>query len=540
MQLQVRRLLAGALIASAPLAAQSAATVPASSTIYDRLEAVSALYPVQGLFLGERALSRRELRRVLIALRRVVDSAGGPDARRREWARRELDLLDASLANLPFARPDLPVRAGVSWRSDVFSTTAIAERIEPNGSGFIDAVGAPFMAGRHGWPSLKGTTATVAPTVVTGLSDGIALLVQPSASLTSMHAEGWVSERLLHRGYARGTFRNVALQVGAEEHRWGQSPHGALFISGNTLPLPMFSLGTDTAITLPWWLRHAGRVRLTSFISDLGPSQRPPHARLAGWQASIQPWSRLELGVAVTAQTGGDGGPKASFLRRLIDLFPVIDALAPQHADLQISNKLAGGNLRLRFPELSGLDFYYELQIDDFDGRRLRSSFEDDAAHLLGLRLPLQVGAGQLISRVEWHKTSLRLYEHSQYLSGSTYRQRIIGSPLGPHAAAGYFTSTWRASPLTTVELTAVDERRDPALYTVVTSGARETGWRFIRLTDDPDFRRRRATLSLDQVMPGGAFRFGVGYNRAWRTGQAGRDEWMGLISFTTQRLVAY
>ena len=46
--------------------------------------------------------------------------------------------------------------------------------------------------------------------------------------------------------------------------------------------------------------------------------------------------------------------------------------------------------------------------------------------------------------------------------------------------------------------------------------------------------------LSLDQVTPGGAFRFGVGYNRAWRTVQAGRDEWMALISFTTQRLVAY
>jgi hypothetical protein len=526
------------LVAGGRLGGQSAATVPASSTIYDRLEAVSAHYQVRGLFLGEQALSRRELRRVVQALRAAVDGAT-PDARR-TWALGELDLVASSLSDLKTIGPGVPIRAGLSWRSDVFTTTAIAERIESNGQGQIDAISGPFTSGRHGWPSLTGTTATIAPTVIAGFRDRLALVVQPTASLTSMRQEGWISERLLHRAYVRGSFFNVAVQVGAEEHRWGQSPHGALFISGNALPLPMLSLSTDTAITLPWLFRRAGRVRVTSFISDLGASQEPPHARLVGWQASMQPWPRFELGVAVTTHTGGNGGPPATFLRRVIDLFPVIDALAPQHSDLQFSNKLAGGNLRLRFPELSGLDFYYELQIDDFDGRRLRSSFEDDAAHLLGVRLPIAVGEGQITSRLEWHKTSLRLYEHTQFTSGFTYRQRIIGSPLGPHAAAGYFSTSWRRSPRTTLEFIAADERRDPALYTSVTTGPRDAGLTFIRATDDPDFRRRRTMLSVDQVMPGGAFRFGLGYNRAWRTAQAGRDEWMGLISFTTQRLIAY
>jgi hypothetical protein len=537
--LQVRRFVASVLlVAGARVGAQSAATVPASSTIYDRLEGVSALYPVRGLFLGERALSRRELRRVVEVLRQVVDSAA-PHARR-QWARRELDIVESNLNNLKTIRPGVPVHAGTSWRSDIMSTDAIDERIEPNGQGQIDAITGPFMAGRHGWPTLKGATATIAPTIVAGLADGVALVVQPTASLTMMRDEGWISERLLQRAYARATYHNVAVQVGAEEHRWGQSPHGALFISGNALPLPMLSLGTDTAITLPWWFRRAGRVRLTTFISDLGPSQRPPHARLVGWQGSMQPWSRFELGVAVSTQTGGNGGPPATFLERVVDLFPIIDALAPQHADLLFSNKLAGGNLRLRFPELSGLDFYYELQIDDFDGRRLRSSLEDDAAHLLGLRLPIQIGDGQIASRVEWHKTSLRLYEHSQFTSGSTYRQHIIGSPLGPHAAAGYFSVAWRPTATRSIELTGADERRDPAIYNTVVSGPRDSSFRFVRVTDDPDYRRRRTVIAVDQVMPGGAFRFSVGYNRAWRTAQAGRDEWMGLISFTTQRLVAY
>ena len=304
--------------------------------------------------------------------------------------------------------------------------------------------------------------------------------------------------------------------------------------------MPALTLGTDTAVVLPWVLRYAGPFRFTAILADLGGTQVPPHARLAGWQATIHPWSRFELGVAVLAQTGGDGGPPATFLERLVDLVPVIDALAPQRADLQISNKLAGGNLRLRFPELSGLDFYYELQIDDFDGRRLRSTFTDDAAHLLGLRLPFMVGDDQLVWRAEWHRTSIRLYEHAQFRSGVTYRERLIGNPLGPHAAAGYFGATWRWSPLNSVGLEGADERRDPAQYVVVVSGERDQGWRFVRVSDDPDYRRRRVALTFEHELPAGSMRLMLGHNRDWRTGAAGRGDWGLLLSLSSHRLAAF
>jgi hypothetical protein len=254
----------------------------------------------------------------------------------------------------------------------------------------------------------------------------------------------------------------------------------------------------------------------------------------------MQPRPRFELGVAVLTHTGGDGGPKATFLERVIDLFPIIDALAPQHADLQISNKLAGGNLRLRFPELSNLDFYYELQIDDFDGRRLRSSFVDDAGHLLGIRVPVLVGNGQVTTRAEWHRTSLRLYEHAQFRSGVTYQGRLIGDPLGPHALGAYLSTEWRFSPLNAIALAVADEGRDPSLYTATVSGTRDRGFRFIRLTDDPEHRRRRALLSLEREVGTGALRLTVGYNRAWRSGQPARGEWLGRASYTSRRLLTF
>lgn len=525
------------LLIGARLPAQSAVTVPASSALYDRLESVSALFPVRGMFLGERPLSRRELLRVVRQLSLAIDSTATSSEARRRWARRELDFVIGALNETRGVKIVGRTRVGLAWRAEALSSRARSERIDSNGLGSISAVTNPFAAGRHGWPSIRGTIATIAPTGVFGTEDRFAIAAQPAVSLSPMRESGWTSERFFHRAYARGVFSNVAAQIGAEERRLGQSPNGSLFISGNALPLPAFSIGTDTAVTLPWLFRLAGPFRMTAFLSDLGAAQDPPHARLAGWQATIQPWSRFELGVAVTAQTGGNGGPKATFLERVVDLIPVIDALAPQHADLQISNKLAGGNLRLRFPELSGLDFYYELQIDDFDGRRLRSSMVDDAGHLLGLRLPVLLRDGQLTWRAEWHRMSLRLYEHAQFRSGSTYRDRIIGNPLGPHAAAGYLSAAWQHSPATMIAVAAADERRDPGQYTTTVSGQNDRGFTFVRLTDDPDFRRRRVTASVERRLPAGAIHFTLGHNRAWRTAQAGRGEWLGLVSFTSQRL---
>jgi hypothetical protein len=529
------------LLLAVPVAlrAQPAATVPASSGVYDRLESISAYYPARGVFLGERSLSRREIERVVALLDRrlTADSADSP---RRRWARRELEAVTDALTSRRGRMTGRYGEAGILWRGDMFSSRTPPLRITPNSLGLIDAVSHPYSYARHGWPAIEGTIASIAPTAYWSQGSSFAAVVQPLASLTPVKEGGWTSERLIHRGFLRGVFHNAALQVGPDERKWGQSPNGSMFISGNAAPLPAVSLGTDTAITLPWWFRAAGPFRVTAILADLGASQDPPHARLAAWQASIQPWSRFELGVAVAVQTGGNGGPPASFLERLVDLFPVIDALAPQHADLQISNKLAGGNLRLRLPELSGLDVYYELQIDDFDGRRLRSSFVDDAGHLLGVRLPLVVNEHQVVTRAEVHQTSLRQYEHAQFRSGYTYRERLIGNPLGPHARGGYLAIGYRWTPLTGVELAAADESRDPSQYSVSIGADRDREWRFVRETNEANHRGRRFLLNLDHAFPMGAVRITVGHHRAWRTGEPARGDWGGILTLSSQRLQTF
>ena len=534
---QIRRGAILALLLASPLVAQSE-TVPASSGLYERLEAISAFFPAAGVFLGERGISARQFSEYLERLQRTIDRA--PPGMRKEWAQRELrSALPAVTSPDTNSRSSATI-ARAAWRSDVSGSDATNEAITGNGLGVLDAITNPFEARRDGWRLERGAAATFAPTLAVQ-RQRIAAVAQPRFS--SHLAEGEkerVWQGTLERAYVRGVWRNVALRAGADEMIWGQSPIGALFISGSAPPLPAITLSTDTAFVLPWWFRVAGPVRATLMLADLGATQDPPHTKLAGWQVSIMPWTRFELGVTVLSQQGGSGGPKASFVKRVIDLFPVIDALAPQRADLLFSNKLAGGNLRLRFPELSGLDLYYELQIDDFDGRRLRSSMVDDASHLIGARLPVVTSYGLLAFRGEWLNSALRIYEHTQFRSGVTYRRHLIGNPMGFHAAAGYLATTWQPSTRRTFELLLADERRDPALYNVIVTQPRERGFQFIRMTDDPDVRRARAALAFKQAIPLGAISIVVGHNLAWRTGQAKESQWLGQLTLNSQYLPSF
>jgi hypothetical protein len=528
---QVRATCALLLVCAGGAGAQRALTVPASSPVYDRLESISALVPVKGLHLGMRPMSRQELSRVVGLLSQTLGLRADSSARTR-WALRELDALRADLALED---------AGDAWKTaaslNALSSDARADRIVPSvPEARLDAVYHPFAAERQGRATLDGTTMEAATTAAWS-SDRVAVLVEPRATWTSPRGAPADFAGSMHRAYGRGVWRNVAFAVGSEERLLGQSPAGALLVSGHAAPYPSASLSNDTAFVLPWLFRLAGPVRLLIDVGDLGATQYHPHAKLATWQVSMQPWSRFELGVAVQTHVGGRGAPSGTVLQHVLELFPIIDALAPQHSDIQLGNKLAGGNLRLRFPEWSGLDVYMEMEIDDFDGRRLAGTIVDDTGYLWGLRLPLMLGGGQLAWRAEYHNTGIRMYGHPLEQSGITYRQRLIGDPLGPNANAGYLSVAWQRSPRRAASLALADEIRDPSQYTVTTTGPRDQGWKFERVSDDPRIRRRRAQLRWMTALPTGSLDLSLGVNRAWRTGDVPRNEWMGQLRFSTQRL---
>jgi len=513
--------------------------VPASSSLYDRIESVSAWYPMRGVFLGERPSSGRDVARVVRLLSQAVDRDSANPSRQ-EWARRELTSISVALNRERGVQRSGTTALRFGWTEASGLSDAVSERITPNGLGSIDAASTPFDAARIRPAPVEGAGnfADVSLTTALTVHDWLAIVAEPRYFALDARPGGTLSDLRLYRGYARAVVRNLAVRVGADEQRWGQSPFAAMFISQNALPLAAITIGTDTPITFPWWFRFAGPVRIATMLAELGPSQVPSRARLAGWQVSIQPWSRFELGVAVLAQTGGNGGPPATFFKRVVDLFPIIDAIAPQHSDLQISNKLAGGNLRLRFP--AGVDLYYELQIDDFDARRLRSSFVDDAGHTLGARVPILLGTSQLVVDAEYERTSLRLYEHAQFKSGVTFHHRLIGNPLGPNANAGVIRVSWQPDLSQQLTLQAADERRDPSLYMATSDNTRDQGFRFIRLSDDPRHRRRPLTAAYERAVRFGGVGGSLGWARVWRTNGPARNEWDAQITLRSHWLPSF
>jgi hypothetical protein len=216
------------------------------------------------------------------------------------------------------------------------------------------------------------------------------------------------------------------------------------------------------------------------------------------------PTPRLELGGGLIDQMGGFGAPPLSFGERVKDLFPYVFLAFQPGGDRQASNKIASLEAHYRIPALRGLEVYYELDPDDFDLRRLWSIYWQDSGHLLGATQNL-TSDGRMFVNVELHRTSLRLYEHFQFASGVTYRDAIIGDPLGPNAIAGYATFNERIG-MRLLQLSLATESRDPSQFTVYQNDASGNGWRFVRVTQDPRERRDRLTLELRRATDDAGF----------------------------------
>lgn len=236
---------------------------------------------------------------------------------------------------------------------------------------------------------------------------------------------------------ARLVLGNAALTIGRDQLHWAQAATGGLVLSANPRPVDQVILSMERPARMPWFLGALGPTRATLFVADMGGSQRFPNTKLSGYKITILPHDRLEIGASVLIQWGGDGAPALSFGETIRDHVPFLDAKGG--GAIQVSNKLASLDGRLRLHDRTGLTVYGELAADDLDkGRKLLGMYED-GAQLLGLRLPSFGADGRWDLQVEARRTGLRFYNHHQFQSGLTVDGAIIGDPLGPNALAGGF-----------------------------------------------------------------------------------------------------
>jgi hypothetical protein len=137
------------------------------------------------------------------------------------------------------------------------------------------------------------------------------------------------------------------------------------------------------------------------------------------------------------------------------------------------------------------------------------------------------IGSRHVGWRAEWQRTSLRLYEHSQYPAGLTFHERLIGNPLGPNAKGAYAGMRLDYDPTTTFEITLADERRNPSLFRSVVSGPRDQHFGFALDSLIPNVRRTRLSTSFERLVGPVTIAMAGGVARSWQVTERGRTEWM-------------
>ena len=487
-------------------AAQSAALVPLTDPAYAIIDELQSLMPVRGVVIGQRPYSRRDVARMTFAYaaRLGIDSSGLAGEALLARARTLVTSLESEYATeIRALRPDsvhesASLRSSATFRADVIATNG-APRAVPasNGLGSISAVTFPLVDGSEGRTIAHGMTGAFEPALQVGVSDWFAMGADARGAWGTSITRASDVAGAFQSLYARSVIGNVALDVGLEGREWGQGGANGMLLSANPRPLPSVSISSDTTFSFPWIFRHLGPARVSLMVADLGSAQNFPGAKLVAYKLSITPTSRLELGAALLDEMGGRGAPPLSFGERIKDLFPYIVLAASPGGDREASNKIAGLDMRYRFPGAHAISVYYEIDPDDFDLRRLWSIYWQDSAHLLGATIGRVDPQGRISLDLQVQRTSLRIYEHSQFTSGVTYREAIIGDPLGPNALGGYATMLARVTPKYSLGLTAAIESRDASQYTVHQNDAHGNGWRFIRLTDGPRESRARVLADL-------------------------------------------
>ena len=498
-----RFLLALSVACTSGAGAQATPTVAPNDPIYGFIDRLVAARLVDTIILGQRPISRREIGR-LLAEARSRNPTG--------WLR---ERIDEWRGLYPDSMRKAPLTSTTEFETTVSESPA--RGIAPDGNGSIDVALNPLLGNRLGRDAVNGVSAGVFGEGGGSLGRHFALAGRYGFVVSGERGgSGTAHETRIERYAIRGLWKNAALSVGRDYFVLGQGETAGLTNSLNSPALDAVRISSDRPFRLPWVLGVAGPIHATAVLADLGSDQHFPHARLFAYKASMRPHRLFEIGTSFAEQVGGEGSPPGTLLQKAGDAFPLLDALV-LHRNFHFSNKLIGVDLRYTLPYVRGVQFYAEGAFDDFDFRRTRSTFTEDAAYVWGLSASCFAECGPVRATAEYHVTGLRFYTHVTYQNGYTIRDRLIGDQLGPRGRGGYGSLELARSPSLGVNLDVAYEARSGNKYGATSTTPDDSDFRFVILERHPTERRLRgvATVRLGKQTTGTSARFTAGAERA-------------------------
>lgn len=493
---------------------QASVNVSTEDPVYRDIDKLVGHGLVDKIIMGQRPFSRREIARItgeaLVNFKKLeaqVDNTSWSESKRQKLKAR-MDYLTPILLRLKKQYREELVQLGflkgkTKWYSvhllenvdtDVTLVDSPPRGIPFNGIAFAnDAIINPLINYRQGRNLVDGSNLSVETSHWLRASDYFAFYAQPRFQL-AIGRPGIPDQNkaFAQNLYGKLFFKNFEIEVGRDQVFYGQGYNAGLLLSNNPRGLDMIKISNDIPFYLPWVFRYMGAHKMSFFFADLGPEQNFPNAYLVGYKWSLQPLSFFELGFSVTTQGGGEGSPPASFGERAKDILPI-----NQETQIEISNKFAGFDFRFRVPPARGLEIYGEWIADDMDKRRLGSIFKEDSGYVAGVYLPRVTNDGRVDLRLEYHRTGIRFYRHSQFTSGYVLNSNIIGDNLGPDGNAGYFWVNWDINQENLIEFHGAVEWRSNDQY--IAFG--EPNFRFEKVTVLPKEQRYRMMNSWQHRM---------------------------------------
>ncbi len=487
----------GALCLSARvLCAQAPTIVPMGDPAYAAVDQLAGAGLVDTMLTGQRPYTRDEFADLVHQMERHAEATPG---RLSTVLRGELDDLKARFSPGP-AGQDSAVPTPARFIDAIAligtSTNEQPRWVPPaNGAGgathaFIAPLALEAQSG--GRDAMQGSTVALESWHHFAIGSHLMIEAHPRFRLSndsSFSGEHTLSFQELS---ATAQLSNVLISVGRQHLEWGLSRHSKLFLSANAPGLDMIRIGNDQPWVLPGFLRGLGANSATIFLADLGPRTYFPHTKLIGYKWSIQPTSDFELGVSTLNFMGGAGAPKANILKRITSAF-LFPSLHTGH--YQFSNTMAGVEMRYRLRALADAQLYWEMDLDDFDFSRVRSSvWLDDGAHVFGLSLPRLDADGRFAATFEFHHTGTRFNRHAEFRDGPTVDGFLLGEPLGPDADGGYAYLDWNAANGAGATLELADEAYRDNQYASNDPGKTS----LVHITQYlPQERRLRAMLTI-------------------------------------------
>ena len=261
--------------------------------------------------------------------------------------------------------------------------------------------------------------------------------------------------------YFSYTVRDWQFSLGKQSLWWGPGQDGALNLSNNAEPVPMFRISRVTPLAMPWILSWMGPIRGEIFWGQLAGHQfvrtdkglfgpvLENQPMIEGEKISFKPTPNLEFGFSATNLWGGPGLPLN--LHAFFNTYSFGNAQIPGGIG-DPGDRRSGFNFSYRLPRLHGLTLYS----DSFNEDELSPiAYPRKSSFRSGIYLPSLPRLRKMDFRSEGVYTDIPNlngngveYQNNRFLSGYTNYVRILGDWIGREGSGFTASSSYWFSPV--------------------------------------------------------------------------------------------